>query len=191
MSARCEVNILTFFSEQCSNALQKSVSQFISHITPHIKLPVYARASCWNVSGVLMLVRHDFINFMQIASYKTNAEAGCHFRHFLSSRLIHCVKSARIRNFSGPYFPTFGLNTERPRVSPYSVRMRENTAQKYSEYEHFSRSNKLPNKKTRYKRFLLKFLQIDAILKMLKVLEKKHHVCFGSKEDHETLLTTF
>ena len=25
----------------------------------------------------------------------------------------HCVKSVRIRSFSGPYFPTFGLNTER------------------------------------------------------------------------------
>ena len=25
----------------------------------------------------------------------------------------HCVKSARIRSFSVPYFPTFGLNTER------------------------------------------------------------------------------
>ena len=25
----------------------------------------------------------------------------------------HCVKSARIRNYSGPDFPPFGLNTER------------------------------------------------------------------------------
>ena len=24
----------------------------------------------------------------------------------------HCVKSVRIRSFSGPYFPAFGLNTE-------------------------------------------------------------------------------
>ena len=33
--------------------------------------------------------------------------------------------------FSGPYFPAFGLNAERsPRISPYSVRMRENTDQK-------------------------------------------------------------
>ena len=32
---------------------------------------------------------------------------------------------------SGPYFPTFGLNTERYlRITPYSVRMRENTDQK-------------------------------------------------------------
>ena len=25
----------------------------------------------------------------------------------------YCVKSVRIRSFSGPYFPIFGLNTER------------------------------------------------------------------------------
>ena len=25
----------------------------------------------------------------------------------------HCMKSVRIRSFSGPYFPAFGLNTER------------------------------------------------------------------------------
>ena len=25
----------------------------------------------------------------------------------------HCVKSVRIQNFSSPYFPAFGLNTER------------------------------------------------------------------------------
>ena len=31
---------------------------------------------------------------------------------------IHCVKSARVRSYSGPHFPAFGLNTER---SLYSV----------------------------------------------------------------------
>ena len=30
---------------------------------------------------------------------------------------LHCVKSVRIRSFSGPYFPAFGLNTERYSVS--------------------------------------------------------------------------
>ena len=30
---------------------------------------------------------------------------------------IHCVKSARIWSYSGPYFPAFGLNTERYFVS--------------------------------------------------------------------------
>ena len=36
----------------------------------------------------------------------------------------HCVKNVRIRSFSGPYFPAFGVNTS---VSLYSFRMRENT----------------------------------------------------------------
>ena len=31
----------------------------------------------------------------------------------LKSVTKHCVKSVSIRSFSGPYFPTFGLNTER------------------------------------------------------------------------------
>ena len=30
---------------------------------------------------------------------------------------IHCVKSVRIRSYSGPHFPAFGLNTERYGVS--------------------------------------------------------------------------
>ena len=37
-------------------------------------------------------------------------------------------ESVHIRSYSGPYFPGFGLNTERySRISPYSIRIRENT----------------------------------------------------------------
>ena len=32
---------------------------------------------------------------------------------FLLVNINHCVKSVRTRRFSGPYFPAFGLNTER------------------------------------------------------------------------------
>ena len=42
-------------------------------------------------------------------------------KHF---SLLHCVKRVCIRNFSGPYFPVFGLNMDRNN----------------SEYRHFSRS---------------------------------------------------
>ena len=48
-----------------------------------------------------------------------------------------CVKRVRIRSYSGTHFPTFGLNMEQS-ISPYSVRMRENADQNYSEYGHFS-----------------------------------------------------
>ena len=56
---------------------------------------------------------------------------------------MHCVKSVCIRSFSDPYFPTFGLNTERYSVSicRYSVRMMENTDQKNCECGHFLSSN--------------------------------------------------
>ena len=46
---------------------------------------------------------------------------------------IHCFKSVRIRNYSGPHFPAFGLNTD-------SVRMREHADQNNSEYGHFLRN---------------------------------------------------
>ena len=51
----------------------------------------------------------------------------------LYSKGLRCVKSVRIRGYSGPHFPAFGLNT-----SPYSVRMRGNVDQNNSKYEHFS-----------------------------------------------------
>ena len=50
---------------------------------------------------------------------------------------IHCVKSVRIRSYSGPHFPAFGLNTERYGCS---VRMRENADENNSEYKYFLRS---------------------------------------------------
>ena len=54
----------------------------------------------------------------------------------------HCVKSVRIRSYSDPHFTAFRLNTEteygeKRSISPYSVRMRENTDQNNSEYGHF------------------------------------------------------
>ena len=53
---------------------------------------------------------------------------------------MHCVKSVRIRSFSGAYFPAFELNTER-----YSVQMWENMDQKNSKYGHFLHSDDCKN----------------------------------------------
>ena len=39
------------------------------------------------------------------------------FRLAFTHRALHCVKSVRIRSFSSPYFPAFGLNTERYYIS--------------------------------------------------------------------------
>ena len=50
---------------------------------------------------------------------------------------FNCVKSVRIRRYSGPHFPTFGLNS----ISLYSIRMRENADQNNSKYGHFLRGD--------------------------------------------------
>ena len=53
----------------------------------------------------------------------------------------HCVKSVRIRRFSGPYFPAIWTEYgEILRISRYSVQISENTDQKVSEYGHFLRN---------------------------------------------------
>ena len=36
---------------------------------------------------------------------------------------IHCEKSVRILNYSGPHFPAFGQNTERYEVETYQKSM--------------------------------------------------------------------
>ena len=38
-----------------------------------------------------------------------------------NSNYYHCVNTVRIQSYSGPYFPSFGLNTERysPNVGKY------------------------------------------------------------------------
>ena len=40
-----------------------------------------------------------------------------HLKRFYFYHLLHCVISVRIRNYSGPYFSAFVLNTERYGVS--------------------------------------------------------------------------
>ena len=51
---------------------------------------------------------------------------------------LYCVKSVRIRSFAEIDFPFLDWMIQR--ISPYSVRMRENTNQKNCKYGHFSRS---------------------------------------------------
>ena len=70
-------------------------------------------------------------------------------------KTIHCLKSVRIRSFSGLYFQ-------------YSVRMLENTVQKSSEYAHFSRSNIWANSRqwmTLLRKLL--FLKATALFRLL------------------------
>ena len=53
-------------------------------------------------------------------------------------RAYHCVKCFCIRSYSGRYFPrSWTEYGEILHISPYSVRMRNNTDQNNSEYGHF------------------------------------------------------
>ena len=53
----------------------------------------------------------------------------------------HCIKRVRIRSYSGPHFSRIRTEYgETLRISPYSVRMRENADQSNSEYGKFSGS---------------------------------------------------
>ena len=56
-------------------------------------------------------------------------------------RFNHCVKSVRIRSYSGLHFPEFGLNLD-------LVQMRENADQNNSEYGHFLRGGFVKYKPT-------------------------------------------
>ena len=50
---------------------------------------------------------------------------------FFSFLAIHCVKSVRIRSYSGPHFSRIRTEYgEILRISPYSVRMRENAGKR-------------------------------------------------------------
>ena len=65
------------------------------------------------------------MNFTLSVNTKLKAKVRERFNIFLGILTItasldevkQCVKSVRIRRFSGQYFPAFGLNTERYRVS--------------------------------------------------------------------------
>ena len=55
-----------------------------------------------------------------------------------SEQNVHCVKSVRIRSYSGPHFPVFRLNTKRYGVSlRIQSKCGKNADQNNSEFEHF------------------------------------------------------
>ena len=66
----------------------------------------------------------DDLSLAKLAAYNINTSLLAYLRFSVLIRKQHCVKSVRIRSYSGPYFPTFGLNTD----------------QNNSAYEYFSRS---------------------------------------------------
>ena len=70
------------------------------HISPNL-----ARGS-WNLTFFHKLAAFLF-SFSEEVAYKR-----CFFQTLYFNWKLHCVKSIRIRSYSGPYFPTFGMNTD-------------------------------------------------------------------------------
>ena len=62
---------------------------------------------CWNLTNFSQ--RH-IENPVKYLTRSWNTPLGSDMKFFC---FVHCVKSVRIRSFSGPYFPAFGLSTER------------------------------------------------------------------------------
>ena len=77
---------------------------------------------------------------MGVASLSKYLDMVTKINRFRSNLLsTHCVKKVRIRRFSN--IPT--IYGKIRRISPYSLRMRENMDQKTSEYGNFPRSDSL------------------------------------------------
>ena len=75
-------------------------------------------------AGILWKVIEFLIASAKYWTKSINLVLCVHFGFYLGKTLyifniwiLHCVKSVRIQSFSGPYFPAFGLNTERYSVS--------------------------------------------------------------------------
>ena len=87
------------------------------------------------------------------------------FFNILSQMLVlnefhnHCVKSVRIRSFSGPYFPAFGLHTD----------------QKNSEYRHFSHSEHAYSIVSQ-----LKYLKKSYSLLFFVIFQPRHSISIKS-----------
>ena len=80
-------------------------------------------------------------------------------QYYIMSEDQHCVKSVRIRSFSGPYFPAFGLHTD----------------QKNSEYRHFSHSEHAYSIVSQ-----LKYLKKSYSLLFFVIFQPRHSISIKS-----------
>ena len=117
----------------------------------HVK-ELLARNMCdiWKVSDPNWIQTHNNLVHKQTISFlKNRKRLFCNLRKFLYCTLI--IQLLKLSWFSGrtlcrkcPYSKLFWSVPSHIRIiSPYSVRMRENTDQDNSEYGHLSRSDNL------------------------------------------------
>ena len=97
----CKTGI-TWILIKCYHNLRQKTSNFMKL---YIYIKCGERTTTKNVSLIAMHVK---LLYQTVILYFVPSEA---FNVALSI-LSLCLKSSHIRSFSGPYFPTFGLNTE-------------------------------------------------------------------------------
>ena len=70
---------------------------------------------CFEIENLLSFILFGALNMFE---HLFNMWKHVHFHSVFHVLFIHhCIKSVRIRSYSGPYFPAFGLTTERYEVS--------------------------------------------------------------------------
>ena len=113
-------------------------ANFKQHHFLNDELKIYRKQIFSNIS--CRGIQKNNKTFIQncIGALKTSCKSKLFYLLLIDRKLFifatfYFVKNVRIWSFSGSYFLLFS-------ISPYSVRMRENTDQKNSKYSYFSRS---------------------------------------------------
>ena len=111
------VLVKTINQDDNSRVLSKSVSQYSLSL-------IFGQYNCGNkyyisffIIKLLSLKFYDYFTQQQkyFSQMMDNMRKNTNF--FTNFRTCHCMKSVRIRSYSGPHFPAFGLNTKRYSVS--------------------------------------------------------------------------
>ena len=74
-------------------------------------------------SSITFFNDRSFRNFNRPKTIKSKTHFFCEILHWV---VLRCVRTVRIRSYSGPYFPAIELISRISRVSLYSLRMLEN-----------------------------------------------------------------
>ena len=94
------------------------------------------QSKVWNIAQLLGESCLQYPNPIRNSVFHHNCYGiSTHFYH----KQHHCVKSVNIRSYSGPYFPAFGLNTERYGILVLLSPDARSKDQNNSEYGHFLR----------------------------------------------------
>ena len=108
------------FRESYSKAVVGIYQKNLCNLKYMLNTSPVPKRSAWKI-----ILNLRYVKIQVISSYTWRQRTGIWkiLNNFLSNlhckeiTNIHCVNSIQVQSFSGPYFPTFGQNTERYRVS--------------------------------------------------------------------------